>query len=230
VRDWDLANPLVASLSQRRLGVLLGWNFTRGWSLPGALVQPLAHWTEQKVAIGEARIDSGRLLLCGFAPDRSGGDWPVTPAFVPFLHQAMAHLFQVRQSAPVGGRAGSPLPLPAELGKWRAVDGPGSGRPAVDASASIVPTEPGIYEFLQGGDRRLYAVNLPAEESDPAVWPGGEPWKDLVAKVPPPPGKMPRAQLAAADAEQRAPLWWWAIAAAALLILLELVLSNRTAR
>jgi hypothetical protein len=45
-----------------------------------------------------------------------------------------------------------------------------------------------------------------------------------------PEAKIPRVQIAATEAEQRAPLWWWAVAAAALLVLAELSLANRTVR
>ncbi|HVW21951.1 MAG TPA: BatA domain-containing protein [Opitutaceae bacterium] len=230
VRDWALADPLVAELGQRRIGVLLGWTFSRGWSFPADAAEPLAHWTDQAAAIGEARIGGGRLVLCGFAPERSGGDWPVMPAFVPFLHQTAAYLFRSRQDALASDQAGRPVTLGAESGKWRAVDGPEAGHAPLDADGSAVPMAPGVYQFTHGGESRFFAINLSPDESDPASWSGGTPWKGLVSTRPPPPPKASREKLAAADAEQQAPLWWWAIAAAGLLILTEMALANRTSR
>ncbi len=230
VHDWALDHPLVAALSQRRLEVLLGWEFSGGWALPVNAIDPLARWSDTAAAIGEARVGAGRVLICGFAPDRQAGDWPVLPAFVPFLHQAAGYHFRSQQIAIAAGQTGRALPLSGAPGHWRAVAGPAAGGPAVDAADSVVPMAPGIYEFAQGQDRKLFAVNLPPEESDPAAWDAGTPWLSLVSRQPAAEAKAPRARLAAADSEQRAPLWWWAVAAAAVLMLAELGLANRTAR
>ena len=230
VHDWSMDHPLVAALSQRRLEVLLGWEFSGGWSLPVNAIDPLARWSDNAVAIGEAPVGAGKVLVCGFAPDRQAGDWPVMPAFVPFLHQAAAYLFRTQQTTIIAGQTGRPLSLGADAGRWRGVEGPTAGGPAVDASGAVMPMAPGVYEFVQGKERKLFAVNLPPEESDLSTWDAGTPWLGLVSSQPAPAAKAPRAQLAAAAAEQRAPLWWWAVAAAAVLMLAELGLANRTAR
>lgn len=230
VHDWALEHPLVASLSQHRLEVLLGWEFKGGWSLPVSAVDLVAHWTETTAAVGEIRVGTGKVLVCGFSPDRRAGDWPVMPSFVPFLHQAAVYLFRAQQNSSGAGLTGQALSLAGATGQWRAVDGPAAGSPAAEASGSMLPTVPGVYELTQGKDRKLFAVNLPPEESDLASWDVGTPWFNLVSTKPAPESKVPRAQLKAVDAEQRAPLWWWAVAVVAVLMLAELSLANRTAR
>ena len=230
VHDWSLDHPLVAALSQRRLEVLLGWEFKSGWALPVSAVTAVAHWSDAIAAIGEIRVGAGKVLVCGFSPDRRAGDWPVMPSFVPFLHQAAAYLLRAQQAAIVAGQTGQTLSLAGAAGQWFAVDGPAVGNAAVGVSGSVMPMAPGVYALAQGKDRKFFAVNLPSEESDLATWDAGTPWLGLVSAQPAPEGKVPRAQVAAVDAEQRAPLWWWAAAAIAALMLAELGLANRTAR
>ena len=230
VHDWALDHPLVAALSQRRLEVLLGWEFKGGWSLPATTVDPIAHWSDETAAIGEIRVGAGRVLFCGFSPDRHAGDWPVMPSFVPFLHQSAAYLMRAQQSAIVVGQAGQTLSLAGGSGQWRAIEGPAAGGPAVDVAGSVVPMAPGVYELVQGRDRKLFAIGVPPEESDLAPWDVGAPWMKLVSTKPAPESKVPRAEVAAVDAEQRAPLWWWAVALVAVLLLAELGLATRTVR
>jgi hypothetical protein len=196
-------------------------------------VESLALWSEDAAAIGEVQVGAGRLLLCGFSPDRREGDWPVHVAFVPFLHRAVSYLLgaeAVAAARPV--KVGDTLVLPADFGRWVALDGPASGEPARIVTNPVKPTMPGIYEFGEGATRKFFAVNLDPGESDPSGWTEGTPWLGLssaqtVAITSP---DQPRIKLAAFDAEQRSPLWWWLFAAVALLLLAELGLANRTAR
>ncbi len=236
VHDWRLDHPLVAALGRHRLGVLLNWDFREGWALSVNSVDTLAYWADAQAAIGELRLGSGRVLICGFGPDRRTSDWPATPAFVQFLHQAAAYLFTAQQAAIVSGQAGDTFAL-AGSGRWQAKDGPNRGTAAVEVSGSVVPLAPGIYEFTHGSERTLFAVNLPPEESDLTPWEAGAPWTMLVGAIDADnkPAKRianagGRTRAAELDAEQRAPLWWWAVAAVAALLLAEMALANRTAR
>lgn len=227
LRDWTLDHPLVAPLAESNLRTLVGWEFTRAWSLPADAVEPLAFWTDGSVALGEARIGPGRVLLAGFTPDRRDGDWPVHPAFVPFLHRAATHLLGLADTtaaAPL--RVGSPLPAPDSSDvQWQAHAGPAT-------LAGGVPDAPGIYTLnVPGAPPRLVAVNLDPAESDLSPWPEGAPWNDLVSAEPiPPPAPDTLRTALAADTEQQNPLWWWALAALAVAALAELTLANRTTR
>jgi len=230
VHDWAMDHPLVVEFSRRQLEVLTGWEFYEGWALPVDAATSLARWNETAAAIAEMRVGAGTILVCGFTPDRRSGDWPATPSFVPFLHQAVAYLFCVGQTAVVAGQTGRPLTLTGGPGEWQAIEGPAAGEAAMSVSGSVVPMTPGIYQFTRGADRKRFAVNLPPEESDPTLWGSGTPWLDLISRQPANETKGLHARLAAVDAEQQAPLWWWAIAAAALLMMAEVTLANRTTR
>ncbi len=233
LRDWTLDHPLVEPLAAQNLRSLVGWSFARGWALPADALEPLAFWSDGSVALGETSLGSGRVLLAGFSPERREGDWPLSPAFVPFLHRAATHLLGLAaQSSEAPPRVGDPSPPAAPGGAWRALAGPADE--IIDHKSSIINifSFPGIYEHsAPGSPRRLLAVGLDPHESDPAPWPAGEPWKQLVSAepAPPPSPELLRASLAAGS-DRSTPLWWWAFAALALFALAELSLANRTAR
>ena len=232
IRDWSIDHPLVAPLANANLRSLVGWTFKHGWSLPADAVEPLASWADGTPALGELRIGAGRVLIAGFTADRRDGDWPLAPAFVPFLHRVALHLLD---TGPVTGNAavvGQPLALPdGAAGSWRALAGPDSAKAPAIVSAAIVPTAPGVYEWTREHERSLFAVNLPAEESDLAPWNEGMPWNQLASPEPAASSSASaRIDLAAQDAEQQSPLWWWCFAAMAVFALAELAFANRTSR
>jgi hypothetical protein len=229
LRDWSLDHPLVAPLADSNLRTLVDWEFARAWSLPADAVEPLAFWTDGSVALGEARVGPGRVLLAGFTPDRRDGDWPVHPAFVPFLHRAATHLLGLSAStadAPL--RVGAPLPATDSASAfWQPHAGPASDISNLKSQISNFFPAPGIY----AAGSRLVAVNLDPAESDLAPWPEGAPWNDLVSTEPLPPTPPDAIHSAlAADTEQQNPLWWWTLVALAAFALAELTLANRTTR
>jgi hypothetical protein len=123
--------------------------------------------------------------------------------------------------------AGDSLALPAESGRWRALDGPESGESSETVRGAVTPRAPGIYEFTSGSLKAWYAVNLADEESDPAAWSEGTPWMNLEGG---PASVGQRGAAVADDAEQQGQLWWWAVAAMGVLLLAETGLANRTSR
>jgi hypothetical protein len=233
IRDWAVDHPLVAPLAAANLRSLVGWSYKRGWSLPADSVEPLASWSDGTPALGELRLGSGRVLLAGFTADRRDGEWPLAPAFVPFLHRAVLHLLETGSfTANAAVVVGKPLALPdGAPGSWRALSGPAVKNPPSPISHSLTPAAPGIYEWTRGRERTLHAVNIPPEESDLSVWSEGTPWTRLEStEHTAPSATVERLQLAARDAEQQSPLWWWCFAALAVFALAELTFANRTTR
>jgi hypothetical protein len=231
LRDWAVDHPLVAGLASHSASTLLDWRFRRGWALPTDAVEPLALWPETGAAIGETTGIGGRVLICGFGSDRRDSDWPAREMFVPFVHRAVTYLL----GSPTGGTAtpaqvGQPLPLPAETGFWRALAGPTAAAPPVQAGGTIAPNAPGVYEFSYGGQKKLFAVNLPPGESDPAPWSDGKPWRNLESTAHMASASLPRVPVSAIQAEQHSPLWWWCLASAAVFLAAELAIANRTTR
>jgi len=232
IRDWAVDHPLVAPLANANLRSLVGWTFKRGWSLPADAVEPLASWSDGTPAFGELRIGAGRVLIAGFTADRRDGDWPLAPAFVPFLHHVALHLLDTGSVTGNAAVVGQPLTLPdGPPGSWHALSGPDISNPKSQISNSLTPTAPGVYEWSRGNERSLFAVNLPPEESDLAPWSEGTPWNQLASTEPAASSNASaRINLAAQDAEQQSPLWWWCFAAMAVFALAELAFANRTSR
>ncbi len=233
IRDWTLDHPLIAPLAERNLRSLVGWEFARAWSLPADAAEPLALWADGSVALGELRAGAGRVLVAGFSADRRDGNWPVQPAFVPFLHRSASYLLGLAATAiETPPRVGVPIELPSAAGTWSALSGPATSTPAATVSGSITPSAPGVYEFAApDSPRRLYAVGLAPEESELTPWREGTPWTDLVSSEKPRADSLDtRVAVAHIQSENQSPLWWWAFAAMAIFALAELSLANRTAR
>lgn len=232
IHDWSMDQTLVAALAEHGARSLIGWDFRAGWALPPDAVEPLAFWSPDAAAIGEVHIGAGHVLLCGFTADRRASEWPVQGAFVPFIHRAVVYLAGSAEAPDAAAaRVGAPIKLPGGTGTWQLLDGPAATAGPIDVSESVIPDAPGVYEFSGPSGKKRFAVNVAADESDPASWSDGQPWLALsnpYAKSPL--SKNARLRLADAEAEQQTPLWWWVLALAGLFLLTELGLANRTSR
>jgi len=225
LRDWDLEHPLLAPFRGNHLLPLLSLQFQKGWGLKGETLTPIARWGNQSAGLAEFSFGEGRVLISGFDSSRRGqSSWPVSAAFVPLVHGAAAWLAQGAESA-ARGTVGSPLALPAE-GRWELVEGP-EPQPPRTVAKSVLPLVPGIYQLAAGGQKWRYAINVPEEESDLAVWPGNGDWQRLQSTA-----ARPATAPAAANLLPSAQLdwmWWWLVFAVFFLLLVELGISNRTA-
>jgi hypothetical protein len=232
LRDWAVEHPLVAPLAEHNLRTLIGWRFVRGWTLPVDAIEPLAFWDDGSPALGELTVGNGRVLVAGFGPDRRDGNWPVEGAFLPFIHRSAQYLLDARVRAPDAvARVGSSLALSEGEGHWTAVAGSEVGGTPREVHGYVTPSAPGIYEWSgPRGAKRLFVVGLSPEESDPTAV-QGTPWTQLVSteavtkKI-----KTQNVLLAAEESEHQQKLWWWALVFVILGLVIELGISNRTAR
>ncbi len=231
LRDWDPEHPTLAAFAGQSLLPLLNVEFYRGFDLAGEALTPIANWSDGKTALAEWNSGGRRFLLAGFPLERGSTNWPAQPSFVPWVHQAALWLGSAG-AARSDWRVGDVIPLPPGEGVWRALD---TASPVADqpVSGKVRPGAPGLYAYVgRGGERKVYAVNPPIEESDLAPWPNFEQLTALESTAPPPSaGPAPSAALSingeAAENQQR--FWWWVLAACGAFILAELALANRTA-
>ncbi|MCX7818169.1 MAG: BatA domain-containing protein [Kiritimatiellae bacterium] len=150
----------------------------RRWLVPG----PLAPDAETLIAMeGDAPfllarpLDAGRALLFTVGADRDWSNLPLTPIFLPLLHEIARHGAQ-RVREPLWAVSAAELPLPTLGGtvperlsgpdgvtvKVRAVRRGGRDVPLIEE-----PPWPGIYwTEMEGARRAVLAVNLPPVESD----------------------------------------------------------------
>ena len=228
LRDWDAEHPVLAAFAGQSVLPLLEVEFYRGFNLSGDALASLANWPDGKMALAEVSREGQHILVAGFAANREAMNWPTRPSFVPFVHRAVHWLGSVRD-AHDGWRVGDVIPLPDGPGAWRTLDSPVT-QTDQSVTGSVRPAAPGLYEFTGAGVRKIFAVNIPMEESDLSPWPNPDQLAALEAKDAPTPklrpGVAPPAERATVENRQR--LWWWLLAAGGLAILVELGLANRT--
>lgn len=229
LRDWDPEHPVFAAFAGQSLLPLLSVEFYRGFNLTGEALVPLANWPDGKTALAEWSGGGRRVLLAGFPLDRDATNWPAQPSFVPFVHQAVRWLGSFASSRN-DWRVGDSIPLTG-AGKWRALEAPVAQKER-SVNGSIRPDAPGLYEFVaENHAHKIFAVNIPPEESDLAPWPNPEQLTGLEK-----PDATVRAEnfraaplLSDEAAENQQRLWWWVLAVCGAAILAELALANRTA-
>jgi hypothetical protein len=230
LQDWDPEHPILAAFAGQSLMPLMDIEFYQGFNMTGESVTAVADWPDGAIAIGELNAGGRRIFICGFPADRTATDWPLKPSFVPFVHQAVHWLSSVASSR-ADWRVGDTIPLSTEQGTWRAVD---SAEPVAEQkiSGSVRPAVPGLYEFSSGGKKQLFAVNVPAGESDLAPWTN---FSQLAALQSTQPVQFNRARQRAAvhlsdeASESQQHFWWWLLAICSVGMLAELALANRTA-
>ena len=230
LQNWHAAHPALAAFVGQSLLPLSAVEFHQGFDLSGEPLAPLADWPDGKMALAEWNDGGHRLLLAGFALNRSATDWPAQPSFVPFVHQAVRWLGSF-EGRPADWRVGDTIPLSAPNGTWRVLDGPALGLKRDLVAGGIRPDAPGLYEFAAGATRQVFAVNPPAEESDLAPWPKPDQLAALESKnLSGHEDNIARGPLMSSEAaENHQRLWWWVLAAGGLMILAELALAKRTA-
>lgn len=239
LRGLDMEHPVFAAFADSSLMPLLDPEFANGFNLGGEGLAPLAQWTDQSTAIAE----SGHLVITGFDLSRAASPLPLSPAFVPLVHQTIAFLGQAGDQQSGDYRVGRPIELPKQPGTWTAVASPRPQEPLA-VNGSVTPTQPGIYRFEPGmqektgkaptanatpapGNTHLYAVGVPEEESDLTPWPDDR-WKQLENRAPAPPPTV-KASVDIHASSQKSNIWWWLILMAAVLLTLETLAANRTA-
>ena len=165
----------------------------------------------------EERLGEGRILLFASTLDNVSNDFPLHPAFLPFVNQVADYLAG-ETSSPASYLVGNYLELRHEKGEAEAVEVLGTkGERMLSLkealSAQTLPLEQaGFYDVKRGAGREdLVAVNTDRSESDLrlvpadtlALWQGGS--------------VNDRAQPAAAAEARREPwsFWWWILLARA---------------
>jgi len=119
----------------------------------------------------EQRVGEGRALLLALPLDNQFGDFPLQPAFLPFVRQLVLHA-SGRDAAPLWRTTGERWSLPNTLAD-PVVTAPDGAliRPEADSLGAAVPlTDAGIYtafrERASGEPHSLLAVNVAPAESE----------------------------------------------------------------
>jgi hypothetical protein len=131
----------------------------------------LARFDDGLPAIIERRVGAGRVLLLATALDGTSSDFPLQPAFLPFLRQLVMHT-SGRDATPLWRTTADNWSLPTAVAD-PVVRAPDESllRPRLDSAGGAVPlADAGHYSVFSGtasGEPRgTVAVNTPVSESD----------------------------------------------------------------
>jgi hypothetical protein len=228
VDAWDTGTPFPALPQQRLLD----------WKLDPNAQTLLTIGSADGIAGGLPFLiysdhGAGRVYIVNASADRSWGDFPLSPAFVPLVQQI------ARISAAPGGSnlrlwVGDPIPLPPTLPRDQAVTLTPPEGPSFASHNSNGPRlldraeQAGIYEAAAGNEKALVAVNIDRSESN--LTPIAPDALDQLG--------APSAQLTGRDAlaqwlarsQGLVPLWPALLVLALLVFAVEGVLSNLLAR
>ncbi len=193
----------------------------------GALV--LARFDDGSPLLVERAVGTGRSLLLAAPLDASAGDFPLQPAFLPFLRRLMLHVAGF-EPPPPWRIAGETSQLPEGL-REPVVATPGGAllRPSADlVGRTVALREAGFYHIYEGraaGEPVVsVAVNPPALESD--LTPADP--RELLLGV----RRVDSTSVASAappapvEREGRQRLWRLLLAGAVVLLIAEMIVAN----
>jgi hypothetical protein len=228
--ELSLEHPLFSPFREAG-GALSAVRFARHARVePTAGAAVLARFDDGAPAVLEAALGRGRTLVLATPLDARGGDFPLQPAFLPFLRRlalyASGHI-----GAPAWRLTGeswllrATLPDPVVVAPDGALERP----PADPAGAAVVLRQAGLYSAYSarpGGEPlEVVAVNAPPGESD--LTPVDA--RELLLGIRETEGEA--AGLAGTPSpeavESRQGLWRWLLAAVALALLAETLLATR---
>ncbi|MEO6526335.1 MAG: hypothetical protein ABIP93_06895, partial [Gemmatimonadaceae bacterium] len=190
----------------------------------------IARFDDGSPAVLERAEGSGRVVMIGAPLDARAGDFPLQPAYVPFVRRLVMYSTG-RDATPLARETGESWIIPTST-REPVVSTPDGSivRPVRDArGATLALRDAGVYQLHDGEVRgptvRQLAVNSPVRESDLTTMPADELLAGIahgdssvvaVSTVPAP-----------AEVERRQGFWRLLIAALAVLLLLEMLMANR---
>jgi hypothetical protein len=171
LRDLRLEHPLFAPFREvpDALRGVRFWRYARLDALPSADI--LARFDDGVPAVIEQQIGDGRALLLTLPLDNGGGDFPLQPAFLPFVRQLMLHA-SGRDATPLWRTTADSWSLPNTIADAVVTTPTGALlRPRADSLGNAVPlTDGGLYtayrERATGEPAAVLAVNVPTSESE----------------------------------------------------------------
>jgi aerotolerance regulator-like protein/VWA domain-containing protein/putative glutamine amidotransferase len=201
-------------------------------SEPRANATVLARFEDGSPALIEATAGKGRVLLFTSSLGPSWNDLPLTPLYLPFIHQMVRYAGTHEENSWYGLGQTFTVQKDAQ-GAPPAVDSPGGtrltdSRSTPDGELLVTAREPGFYRLRFSSQPAFIAVNTDGAEGDFTKLN----FQEFIAGVT---GGAGGAEGAAAsqnftneEVEGRQKVWWALLLVALLLLLLESVLARRT--
>jgi hypothetical protein len=190
----------------------------------------LARFDDGLPALVERRHGAGRILMTAVPLDAQAGDFPLQPAYLPFVRQLALHA-SGHASSPLWRSTGDYWVVRGSL-RQPVVSGPGGSilRPRPDtADVAVAVTEAGFYALYEarvaGDPVAVTAANAPPAESDlTPVDP-----RELLLGVRQSDSTTTGSStpVTAVQAERAQSLWRLLLAAVVLVLIAETVFANR---
>lgn len=252
----DGEHPALAAFADGRTGDVGGVTLRAAWSLDAGSSRVLMWADAGSPLLVEKLFGRGRVLMTAFPIDRDWTDFPVSPSFLPWVHNLVGYAAgsSTERSGFFATGDRVPLAMSSTDGSTRVVTRPdGKTVPAESGDESAAPlgftdtARPGAYASFdpkRPEARDLFAVNLDGRESDLTYiddrladeGQGGTRvervaagLRDLLPGHPPVTFVDDPAKVAAAALESRAsvPLWDGVLWIALLVALVEPLVANR---
>jgi hypothetical protein len=201
-------------------------------SEPRANAAVLARFEDGSPALLEARTGKGRVLLFTSSLGPSWNDLPLTPLYLPFIHQMVRYAgtreenawYGLGQTFTVGKRQEAAPP---------AVDTPAGARlsetrSTPDGDLLVTAREPGFYRLRYNSQPDFAAVNIDGAEGDFTKLNFGEFVVSVTGGAGSAEGGEANRNLSNEEVEGRQRVWWSLLLVALMLLLAESFLARRT--
>ena len=201
-------------------------------SKPSANATILARFEDGSPALLESTLGKGRVLLFTSSLGPSWNDLPLTPLYLPFIHQMVRYAGTREESSWYG--LGQTFTVKKEgEGAPPAVDSPSGarlteGRATPDGELLITAREPGFYRLRYNSQPGFAAVDGDGAEGDFSKLNFQEFIAGVTGGAGAAEGGAAIQNASGAEVEGRQSVWWLLLLVALLLLLLESALARRT--
>jgi hypothetical protein len=191
----------------------------------------LARFEDGSPALIEARTGKGRVLLFASSLGPSWNDLPLTPLYLPFIHQMVRYAGTREESAWYG--LGQTFTVSKQEAAPPAVDTPGGARLSEsrltpDGDLLVTAREPGFYRLRYNTAPDYAAVNSDGAEGDFTKLNFGEFVAGVTGGAGTAEGSQANRNFSNEEVEGRQRVWWPLLLIALLLLLAESFLARRT--
>jgi hypothetical protein len=201
-------------------------------SEPRANATVLARFEDGSPALVEARTGKGRVLMFTSSLGPSWNDLPLTPLYLPFIHQMVRYAgatqenawYALGQTFTVAKRQEAASP---------AIDTPSGqrlseSRSTPDGDLLVTAREPGFYRLRYSSRPDFAAVNIDGAEGDFTKINFGDFMASVTGGAGAAEGAGANRNLSNEEVEGRQRVWWSLLLVALLLLLAESFLARRT--
>jgi hypothetical protein len=207
-------------------------------SEPRANAAVLARFEDGSPALMEARTGKGRVLLFTSSLGPSWNDLPLTPLYLPFIHQMVSYAGAREENSWYG--LGQTFTVAKEKGARESkeslpppIDTPGGARLSEtrltpDGDLLVTAREPGFYRLRYNDHPDFAAVNIDGAEGDFTKLNFAEFVVGVTGGAGSAEGSEANRNLSNEEVEGRQKVWWSLLLVALMLLLAESFLARRT--